>query len=98
MTNYAYSSIINAPGHFSRRKKLRRYSMRGSKNPNPTRLETERRAAGMSRKKLAELSGVSSRVIERYEQGRTNINDASAAKVRDMANAIGCPIEKIMNE
>ena len=72
--------------------------MRGSKNPNPTRLEVERRAAGMSRQKLAELSGVSSRVIERYEQGRTNINDASAARVRDLAKAIGCPIEKIMNE
>lgn len=72
--------------------------MRGSKNPNPTALEIERRAAGMSRQKLAELSGVSSRVIERYEQGRTNINDASASKVRDMAQALGVPMEKIMNE
>lgn len=72
--------------------------MRGSKNPNPTPLELARREAGMSRQKLAEMSGVSSRAIERYEQGRTNINDAAVSRVRDMAKAIGCPIEKIMNE
>ena len=67
-------------------------------NPNPTALELARREVGMTRKKLSELSGVNIRAIEMYEQRRTNINDASAARVRDMANAIGCPIEKIMNE
>lgn len=67
-------------------------------NQNPTPLEIARREAGMSRKKLAETSGVKIRAIEMYEQRRTNINDASAARVRDMAKAIGCPIEKIMNE
>lgn len=72
--------------------------MRGSKNPNPTRLEATRRAAGMSRKKLSELSGISSRVIERYEQGRTDINDASASHVRNIAKALGCQMENIMND
>lgn len=67
-------------------------------NQNPTPLEIARREAGMSRKKLSETSGVKIRAIEMYEQRRTNINDASAARVRDMAKAIGCPIEKIMNE
>lgn len=67
-------------------------------NLNPTPLELARREAGMSRKKLAETSGVKIRAIEMYEQRRTNINDASAARVRDMAKAIGCSIEKIMNE
>lgn len=67
-------------------------------NPNPTPLEVARREIGMTRKRLAEISGVSIRAIEMYEQGRTNINDASASRVRDMANAIGCPIEKIMND
>ena len=67
-------------------------------NQNPTPLEIARREAGMSRKQLAETSGVKIRAIEMYEQRRTNINDASAARVRDMAKAIGCPIEKIMNE
>lgn len=72
--------------------------MRGSKNPNPTRLEVERRAAGISRKKLSELSGVNIRVIERYEQRRTNINDASVSRVLDMAKALGVPMEKIIDE
>lgn len=72
--------------------------MRGSKNPNPTRLEIERRAAGMSRQKLSELSGVNKRAIESYEQGRVDINDAAVSKVHDIAKAIGCPIEKILNE
>lgn len=67
-------------------------------NPNPTPLEIARREVGMSRKKLAESSGVKIRAIEMYEQRRTNINDASASRVRDMAKAIGCSIEKIMNE
>ena len=67
-------------------------------NPNPTPLEMARREVGVTRKKLAELSGVNIRAIEMYEQRRTNINDASVARVRDMAKAIGCPIEKIMNE
>ena len=67
-------------------------------NQNPTPLEIARREVGMSRKKLADMSGVNIRAIEMYEQRRTNINDASASRVRDMAKAIGCPIEKIMNE
>lgn len=67
-------------------------------NPNPTPLEIARREVGLTRKKLAELSGVKIRAIEMYEQRRTNINDASASRVRDMARAIGCSIEKIMNE
>lgn len=68
------------------------------RNPDPTPLEIARRESGLTRKKLAELSGVNIRAIEMYEQRRTNINDASASRVRDMAKAIGCPIEKIMNE
>jgi transcriptional regulator with XRE-family HTH domain len=72
--------------------------MRGSKNPNPTPLEKARRGAGMSRNKLSELTGISPRVIERYEQGRTNINDAAVSKVYDLAKAIGVSIEEIMNK
>ena len=67
-------------------------------NKNPTPLTIARREAGLTRKKLAELSGVNIRAIEMYEQRRTNINDASASRVRDMAKAIGCPIEKIMKD
>lgn len=72
--------------------------MRGSKNPNPTPLESARREAGMSRKKLAEVSGISFRTIECYEQGKNNINMAAVDTVRTLARAIGVPIEKILDE
>lgn len=72
--------------------------MRGSKNPNPSALEQTRREAGVSRKKLSELSGVSSRSIECYEQGKNDINIASVKTVKALAQALGVPIEKILDE
>lgn len=67
-------------------------------NPNPTALEKARREAGLSRKKLSELSGVSFRSLECYEQRKNDINIANVKTVRALANAIGCPIEKILDE
>lgn len=72
--------------------------MRGSKNPNPTALERTRREVGMSRKKLAELSGVSFRTLECYEQKKNDINIASVKTVRALAQALGVPMEKILDE
>lgn len=67
-------------------------------NPNPTALEKARREAGLTRKKLSELSGVSIRSLECYEQKKNDINIANVKTVRALANAIGCPIEKILDE
>lgn len=72
--------------------------MRGSKNPNPTALEKTRREAGMSRKKLSEVSGVSFRSIGCYEQRKNDINIASVKTVRNLAKALNVPIEKILDE
>ena len=72
--------------------------MRGSKNPNPTALEKTRREVGMSRKKLAELSGVSFRTLECYEQKKNDINIASVKTVRALAQALGVSMEKILDE
>ena len=72
--------------------------MRGSKNPNPTALEKTRREVGMSRKKLAELSGVSFRSLECYEQRKNDINIANVKTVRALAQALGVPMEKILDE
>ena len=72
--------------------------MRGSKNPNPGPLESARREAGLSRKKLSNITGVSYRTIECYEQGKNNINMAAAETVRILARALNVPMEKIMNE
>lgn len=67
-------------------------------NPNPTALEKARREAGLTRKKLSDLSGVSIRSLECYEQRKNDINIANVKTVRALANAIGCPIEKILDE
>lgn len=67
-------------------------------NPNPTALEKARREAGLTRKKLSELSGVSLRSLECYEQRKNDINIANVKTVRSLAQAIGCPIEKILDE
>ena len=72
--------------------------MRGKINPNPTALEKARREAGLSRKKLSELSGVSFRSLECYEQRKNDINIANVKTIRALAQAIGCPIEKILDE
>ena len=72
--------------------------MRGSKNPNPTALEQTRREVGMSRKKLSELSGVSFRSLECYEQRKNDINIANVKTVRALAQALGVPMEKLLDE
>ena len=68
------------------------------KKNNCTNLPLVRQEKGMSREQLAEKSGVNVRAIENYEQNRTNINGAAVSRVRDLARALGVPIEKILNE
>lgn len=67
-------------------------------NPNPTALEKVRRAAGLSRRKLAELSGISFRSIEAYEQRKNDLNLACVKNVRILARALKVPIEKILDD
>lgn len=72
--------------------------MRGSKNPNPTALERVRREQKISRKKLSELSGVSSRSLECYEQRKNDLNIANVKTVRALARALNVPMEKILDD
>ena len=67
------------------------------KNPCPSRLEEARHSAGLTRKQLAELSGVSLRSIEAYEQGKNDINMASVGTVRLLARALKVSIESIID-
>lgn len=63
-------------------------------NAQPTRLKTIRKARGFTQQELSEVSGVTLRMIQLYEQRRNNINEASAASVISLANALGCqPID-----
>lgn len=67
-------------------------------NPNPTHLEVVRREVGITRKKLAELSGMNFRTIEAYEQRKNDLNIASVKTVRALAKALGVSIESILDD
>ena len=66
-------------------------------NPNPTPLEQVRRQQGLTRKKLAEKSGVSLYTLMCYEQRRYEFNNASVTKALSIADALGVDVKKILN-
>ena len=59
-------------------------------------LKRLRAEAGYSQSKLAELSGVSVRMIQNYEQGANDINMAQAETVYKLAQALGCNMEELL--
>lgn len=54
--------------------------------------------AGLTQKSLADRTGVSVRMIEQYEQGRKDINRASADTVYRLAKTLGCSMEEILEK
>lgn len=67
-------------------------------NPNPTPLESARRAAGLTRKELAERSGMSFDTLKSCELRRRDINNAKAIDVISVAEILGVPVRQILNE
>ncbi len=65
-------------------------------NPNPTPLEITRRAKGLTRKQLAEISGVSLNTIKNYENCVRKINVRQVLNFASIADALGVPIQKIL--
>ncbi len=61
-----------------------------------TRLKRLRMIYGCSQRELAELSEVGLRSIQMYEQRQKDINKASAMSVRNLAKALGCSVEDLM--
>ena len=51
-------------------------------------LMNARRNSGLSREDLARSVGISARTIERYEQGRSDLADASYKTVIDIAKKL----------
>lgn len=62
-----------------------------------TKLREAREAAGLSRKQLGELSGISYRSIEGYENSFRNINTTRVDIVKALATALKCSIEEILD-
>jgi DNA-binding XRE family transcriptional regulator len=59
-------------------------------------LKTIRKQSHFTQKKLAELLGVTLRMIQAYEQGDQDITKAEARTVFALARALGCAAEVIL--
>lgn len=61
-----------------------------------TKLQTVRKAVGLSQKELSEKSGVTLRMIQQYEQRAKDINKASASNLFALARVLGCKAEDLL--
>lgn len=55
-----------------------------------TNLQQIRKEQRLTQKQLAELSGVSLKMIQKYETGEKDINHARAITIYRLAGALGC--------
>ena len=63
-----------------------------------TKLKCIRTAKGYSQKQLAELSGVSLRSIQMYEQRNKDINKAQSESLYRLAKVLGCTMESLLEK
>ncbi len=70
-------------------------SIRERKNL-PTKLQTVRKAVGLTQKELSEKSGVTLRMIQQYEQRAKDINKAAASNLFVLAQVLGCKAEDLL--
>ena len=61
-------------------------------------LKTLRELKGISRKELAELTGISFRSIQDYEQGHKDLSSAKAETILKMAKALDCSMEDLISD
>lgn len=59
-------------------------------------LKEMRTRRGMSQSELAKASGVNVRMIQQYEQGKNDINKAAAVTVYQIARALTCGVEDLL--
>ena len=64
--------------------------------PHETKLKHIRTAKGYSQKQLAELSGVSLRSIQMYEQRNKDINKAQSDSLFRLSKILGCAMEDLL--
>ena len=61
-------------------------------------LKEYRKKVGLSQSQLADDSGVSVRMIQKYEQGEKDINRAQAETVYKLSKALGCTMEELIRK
>ena len=69
-----------------------------SNGNSDTNLKRIRTSYGCSQSKLAEMSGVSLRSIQMYEQRNKDINKAQADSLHRLAKVLGCSMEDLLEE
>ena len=67
-----------------------------NKLASPTHLQTLRKSRGFTQAELAELSGVSLRMIQLYEQRQNDINKAAGEVINALAKALCCNFYEVM--
>lgn len=60
-------------------------------------LKHYRRRAGLTQPELAEIVGISHRTLQDYEQDRKPLAKAAAITVLNMARALGCTVEDLID-
>lgn len=61
-----------------------------------SKLQEARKAKGLSQSKLAETADVSVRMIQHYEQGAKDINQAAGITLYKLAKALNISIENLL--
>lgn len=61
-----------------------------------TNLARYRKTRGLSQSQLANVSGLSLRSIQLYEQRQNDINNAQYNRLQALAKALGCKIEDLL--
>ncbi len=64
----------------------------------PTNLCKIRKARGLTQQKLSELSGVSLRMVQLYEQRQNDIGKAQARVLMYLVKVLGCEIEDLLED
>jgi len=68
-----------------------------SKNDDVSNLKKIRQAKGVTQKELADLSGVSLRMIQLYEQKQQDIRKAEAIAIVNLSKVLGCDPDDLFN-
>lgn len=85
------------PWHEASEERVARlFAERMAKHRGPTNLARMRSSCGYTQRELAELSGVSLRSIQMYEQRNKDINRAHAASLARLARVLHCRIEDLL--
>lgn len=70
--------------------------LKSSKQNEKTKLYRIRKARGFTQQQLSEASGVTLRMIQLYEQRQNDINKAHVHVVLNLAKALGCDVEDLL--